>query len=59
MPLDVIQAGLGHSSLETTREIYAPYPNLKPMVDSLNRLQGGDGPNDESDTNNIKKKNQG
>ncbi|MCX6054206.1 MAG: site-specific integrase [Chloroflexi bacterium] len=50
VPLDVIQAGLGHSNLETTREIYAPFPNLKPMVDSLNRLlPRGNGPNDESD----------
>ena len=57
MPLDVIQAGLGHSSLETTREIYAPFPNLKPMVDSLNRLQGGDGQNDESDAKNFEEKN--
>jgi len=48
VPLDVIQAGLGHSSLETTREIYAPFPNLKPMVDSLNRLPRGKGQDNES-----------
>jgi len=59
VPLDVIQAGLGHSSLETTREIYAPFPNLKPMVDSLNRLQGGDNQNNESDAKIFEAENQG
>lgn len=51
VPLDVIQASLGHSSLETTRAIYAPFPNLKPMVDSLNRLQDDNVPNEESYAN--------
>jgi integrase len=38
VPLDVIQAGLGHSSLETTRKIYAPSPNMSPMVDAIRQM---------------------
>lgn len=38
VPLDVIQAGLGHSSLETTRKIYAPSPNMSPMADAIRQM---------------------
>ena len=41
VPLDVIQAGLGHSSLETTRKIYAPSPNMSPMAEAIKQMNKG------------------
>jgi integrase len=38
VPLNDIQAVLGHTSVETTRKIYAPSPNLKPVVAAIKQM---------------------
>jgi len=38
VPLNDIQAVLGHTSVETTRKIYAPSPNMKPVVEAIKQM---------------------
>lgn len=39
VPLDLIQANFGHSSVDTTQKIYAPKPNMAAAIEALKEIQ--------------------